>query len=91
MSQQLLFFLQDGGERPALAVKRDGAVVKWNYNEYLSDISNVAKAFIRIGVRPYHGVAIWGFNSPEWFIADIAAIFAGAVVSSRKLLNDLSD
>jgi long-chain-fatty-acid--CoA ligase ACSBG len=70
-------------------VKREGSVVKWTYNEYLNDIKNVAKAFVSIGVRPFHGVAIWGFNSPEWFIADIAAIFAGAVVRSWPLVKEI--
>jgi len=28
----------------------------------------------------YHGVGILGFNSIEWFISDLAAIFAGFVI-----------
>ncbi|KAK7888867.1 hypothetical protein WMY93_024427 [Mugilogobius chulae] len=31
----------------------------------------------RLGLERYHGVGILGFNSVEWFIADIGAILAG--------------
>ncbi|HEY9229928.1 MAG TPA: AMP-binding protein, partial [Gemmatimonadaceae bacterium] len=34
---------------------------------------------ISLGVQPGQHVTIIGFNSPEWFIADIAAIAAGAI------------
>lgn len=33
--------------------------------------------FLQLGLERYHGVAILGFNAPEWFIADIGCIFAG--------------
>ena len=35
--------------------------------------------FFQIGLEQYHAVGIVGFNSPEWFIADLGAIFAGYV------------
>lgn len=31
----------------------------------------------QLGLERYHGVGILGFNSVEWFIADIGAILAG--------------
>jgi len=34
---------------------------------------------LQLGLERYHGVGIIGFNSPEWFISDLAAIFAGLV------------
>ena len=33
----------------------------------------------QLGLEVHHGVCILGFNSPEWFIADLAAIVAGYV------------
>ena len=33
------------------------------------------------GLEPRHGVGIIGFNSPEWFIADLAAVFAGGMAA----------
>ena len=67
-----------------MTVNREGELVNWSYTEYLKDITSVAKAFVHLGLEHHNGVAIWGFNSPEWFISDVAAIFAGGVVSSRK-------
>ena len=37
----------------------------------------MAKAFIDLGMSRFTSVCILGFNSPEWMIADLAAIFAG--------------
>lgn len=61
----------------ALAVKRDGAWKFTTYAEYYQQVRTVAKAFIKLGLQQYHGVCILGFNSPEWFISDLAAVFAG--------------
>lgn len=36
-----------------------------------------ACVFVQLGLQRYHGVGILGFNSAEWFIADIGAILAG--------------
>ena len=31
----------------------------------------------QVGLERYHGVGIIGFNSPEWFLSDLGAMFAG--------------
>lgn len=62
---------------PAIAVKRGGMWVQWTYQQYFSDTQKAAKALIKLGLKPLHGVGILGFNSPEWFIANNGAIFAG--------------
>ena len=41
----------------------------------------MAKAFIALGLEPRKSVGIIGFNSPEWFIADLAAIFANSMAT----------
>lgn len=38
-----------------------------------------AKAFIALGLAPRRAVAVMGFNSPEWFFADLGAILAGGI------------
>lgn len=38
---------------------------------------NAPLVLLQLGLERYHGVGILGFNSPEWFIADIGCIFAG--------------
>jgi long-chain-fatty-acid--CoA ligase ACSBG len=37
----------------------------------------VAKGFIKLGLKPFHAVAISGFNGPEWNISALGAMFAG--------------
>ena len=39
------------------------------------------KAFIKLGLKPGHGVGIIGFNSPEWFLADLGGVFAGGLAT----------
>lgn len=70
-----------GGSQAAMLVKREGKWVQWTYKEYYRDICIAAKGFIALGLEPFHGVAILGFNSPEWFLSDIGTIFAGGFVS----------
>ncbi|XP_036377355.1 long-chain-fatty-acid--CoA ligase ACSBG2 [Megalops cyprinoides] len=48
-----------------------------NYEQYYQQCRTAAKSFLKLGLERYHGVGILGFNSAEWFIADIAAILAG--------------
>lgn len=65
--------------RVALAVKRNGEWMKWSYQEYYKSVCTAAKALIKLGLEPYHGVGIIGFNSPEWLISDLGTIFAGGL------------
>ena len=69
----------------ALTVKRDvlGEMcwVSWTYAEYEADIRRVAKAFIKLGLRPHHSVAIMGHNAPEWHQSNVAAVIAGGIAT----------
>lgn len=63
----------------ALAYKKDK---KWNYltyRQYLDEVRTIAKAFIKLGLEEFNGVGIIGFNSVEWFLSDLAAIYAGGL------------
>ena len=64
-------------ENISMAVKRDGTWKKWNYKEYYEQSAVAARALIGLGLEPFHGVCILGFNAPEWFIAQMGAIMAG--------------
>lgn len=68
---------QKHGSRPALKVKRNGAWQTTTWAEYESQTRQAAKALIHLGMPPKQGVSIIGFNSPEWAVADMAAIYAG--------------
>lgn len=63
--------------RPALKVKRGGSWKTWTWAEYHRDVKLAAKALIQLGLQKQTGVSIIGYNSPEWAIADVGAIYAG--------------
>jgi len=41
---------------------------------------------VQLGLERHCGVGIIGFNSPEWFIADLGAIFAGYVFAVELIV-----
>src|SRR5687767_7580265 len=67
------------GPKPALKVKRGGGWKTFTWNEYRQQVRQVARALISLGTQPGRGVAIIGYNCPEWFFADVGAIYAGLV------------
>ncbi len=66
------------GDRPAMARKREGAWETISWREYRDAVRRAARALVATGVEPGRGVVILAFNRPEWFIANLAAIAAGA-------------
>mgnify|MGYP003351826652 CR=1 FL=1 len=67
------------GDQPALKVKRNGLWQSTTWREYRERARLTARAFLALGLEPKQGVAIIGYNCPEWFAADIGAILAGGV------------
>ncbi|XP_054645190.1 long-chain-fatty-acid--CoA ligase ACSBG2 isoform X2 [Dunckerocampus dactyliophorus] len=65
------------GKYTALSWKEGEQKKSLNYIEYYNTCRTAAKSFLKLGLQRYHGVGILGFNSVEWFIADIGAILAG--------------
>ncbi|XP_076007432.1 long-chain-fatty-acid--CoA ligase ACSBG2-like [Genypterus blacodes] len=61
----------------ALSWKEGEQLKTVTYKEYYQTCRTAAKGFLKLGLERYHGVGILGFNSPEWFIANIGAILAG--------------
>ena len=67
---------------PAFNPKEDNSAPlnewrKWTFKDYYDDSLTVAKGFLSLGLSRHASVNIWGFNSPEWFLAAIGAIFGG--------------
>ncbi|XP_030048667.1 long-chain-fatty-acid--CoA ligase ACSBG2 isoform X3 [Microcaecilia unicolor] len=71
--------LQRYSNKPALAVKRDGQWKTITFLQYYQNCRAAAKGFLKLGLERFNGVAILGFNCPEWFFADIGAIMAGGI------------
>lgn len=64
-------------DHPALGYKIDDKWTLIKYKEYYELARQTAKAFIKLGLEPANAVGILGFNSVEWFLANLGAIFAG--------------
>ncbi len=79
VSQVLDATARQHGERPAIRHKVDGEWRTITWAEYRETARRVARAFVSLGLQPGKGVAILGFNRPEWFFTDIGAILAGGV------------
>jgi len=71
----------------AMMEKHGGEWVAYSYKQYYDLVRTAAKAFIKLGLEPYHGVCILGFNSPQWFISNLAAVFAGGFAAGIYTTN----
>ncbi|XP_031769185.1 long-chain-fatty-acid--CoA ligase ACSBG2 isoform X2 [Galleria mellonella] len=72
----------------ALASKKeDGKWHKLTYTQYREKVRIIAKAFLKLGLERYHSVCILGFNSEQWFVADLAAIHAGGFAAGIYTTN----
>ena len=67
------------GPRPALRVNRGGNWRSFTWDEYRQQARQVARALMALDTKPGAGVCIIGYNCPEWFFADVGAIYAGAM------------
>ncbi|XP_068938972.1 long-chain-fatty-acid--CoA ligase ACSBG2 [Petaurus breviceps papuanus] len=68
------------GDYMALGTKTGDNWHMMSYKEYYLACWKAAKSYLKLGLERFHGVGILGFNSAEWLIADVGAIFAGGLV-----------
>jgi long-chain-fatty-acid--CoA ligase ACSBG len=85
------------GNRPALRVERPVPAIlengkappaipreswqTWSFDKYYQDSARGAKALISLGFQQHDAVNVFGFNSPEWMIAQNACVMAGGKVA----------
>uniref|UniRef100_A0A8C1WHL3 long-chain-fatty-acid--CoA ligase n=1 Tax=Cyprinus carpio TaxID=7962 RepID=A0A8C1WHL3_CYPCA len=79
--------VQKYGGYPALRGKKEGTWVTLTYKEYYQHARAAARSFLKLGLERFHGVGILGFNSPEWFIADVGCILAGGLATGIYTTN----
>uniref|UniRef100_A0A3Q3W420 Long-chain-fatty-acid--CoA ligase ACSBG2 n=1 Tax=Mola mola TaxID=94237 RepID=A0A3Q3W420_MOLML len=77
VNQMFTSAVEHFGDYTALSWKEGEQQKSLNYREYYQTCRTAAKSFLKLGLERYHGVGILGFNSAEWFIADIGTILAG--------------
>lgn len=64
----------------AFRIKQNGALVDVTTEDFVSTVRAVAKGLIAQGVQAEDRIAIQGATSYSWTIADIASLWAGAIV-----------
>lgn len=67
------------GDRVALKFKTGGQWQETSWKNYYKQVRITARAFMALGLEKGKAVNILGNNCPQWFISDLAGVFAGAV------------
>ncbi|XKL64688.1 hypothetical protein PGB90_004774 [Kerria lacca] len=79
--------VQKYANNSALATMEDGRWKMITFREYYLEVRTLAKAFLKLGLQRFHSVCILGYNSPEWFYSDLAAIMAGGIAAGIYTTN----
>jgi long-chain acyl-CoA synthetase len=66
--------------RPALLIKPAFRTRRWRYRDLAHLAPRVARVIADAGIAPGDRVIIWAVNRPEWGIAFLGAVHAGAVL-----------
>ncbi|MBA2635039.1 MAG: AMP-binding protein, partial [Chloroflexi bacterium] len=66
--------------RPALLLKPAFRTRRWRYRDLAHLAPRVARLISEAGIAPGDRVIIWAVNRPEWGIAFLGAVHAGAVL-----------
>jgi len=69
---------------------RLGEELIWTWSEYHTQVLAVSKAFIELGLEPFHTVAILGHNDPCWHMSNLAAVHAGGFATGIYQTNSAS-
>jgi long-chain acyl-CoA synthetase len=80
-----------GGERPFLWAKREGAWQSISWREAAETVASLAAALKRIGLAPGDRVMLVSENRPEWCMADIAIMAAGCITVPAYITNTTRD
>jgi long-chain acyl-CoA synthetase len=79
------------GERPFLWAKRDGAYRPMRWTDAARDVRHLARGLKTLGIARGERVALVAENRPEWVIADLAIMSAGAVTVPTYVTNRVED
>lgn len=82
---------QRRGRRPFLGAKKDGKWMTISWAEAASQVARLAEGLTELGIEPGDRVAIVAENRPEWAIADLGVMAAGAVSVPTYTTNTTRD
>jgi len=77
--------------RPFLWAKREGRYRPLSWEEAADAVRRLARGLAALGVAPGDRVALVSENRPEWVIADLAIMEAGAVTVPAYVTNTVED
>ena len=77
--------------RPFLWAKHDGKYRPLSWREVETAVTHLARALIAYGIEPGDRVALVSENRPEWIIADLAIVSAGAITVPAYVTNTGND
>lgn len=60
---------------------------EWTWTKYHTEVHRCALGLIASGFQAHDCVSILGWNSPEWFVATMGAIFAGGMAAGVYTTN----
>ena len=88
-----MFFAQAErfGDRPFLWAKRDGAYRATSWREAAVQVTELARGLRALGLERGDRVVLVSENRPEWVIADLAIISAGAITVPAYVTNTVED
>jgi long-chain acyl-CoA synthetase len=78
-------------ERPFLWLKRDGRYRPISWQEVARQVTHLARGLRALGIERGDRVALVAENRPEWMIADLAIIAAGAITVPAYTTHTVED
>jgi long-chain acyl-CoA synthetase len=78
-------------QRPFLWAKHDGHYQSLSWAEAESAVTRLARALVAYGIEPGDRVVLVSENRPEWIIADLAIMSAGAITVPAYVTNTGND
>ena len=88
-----MFFEQAArrGERSFLWLKRDGRYRAISWQEAARQVTHLARGLRALGIEPGDRVALVAENRPEWMVADLAIMTAGAITVPAYTTHTVED
>jgi len=82
---------REKGARPFLWAKRDGQYRQLSWSEAAEAVERLSCGLVALGIAPGDRVVLVSENRPEWVIADLAIMSAGAVTVPAYVTNTVED
>jgi long-chain acyl-CoA synthetase len=79
------------GDRPFLWAKTNGRYRPLSWRDVADAVNRLARGLAALGIEPGDRVALVAENRPEWAIADLAIMSAGAITVPAYITNTVDD